>query len=312
MSDKPDLLLLFAAGPAFEARLGARFAVHRGYGEEAEAAWREAGPRVRAAVGSGARGLSGAEIARLPALQVVALFGVGLDTMDVEAARARGVAVTDAPVLTDDVADLAIALWLVASRRLAEGDRFVREGRWPAGRFPLARRASGKRAGVFGLGRIGRAVARRLEGFGMEVAYTGRRPHPDTPHRFEPDLRALAAWSDALFLAAPGGPETDGAVDAAVLEALGPDGVLVNVARGSLVDEPALAAALEAGRLGAAGLDVFADEPGVSAAIRAAPRCILSPHAGSATAESRAAMADAVLANLHAWLDGVEPPNRVT
>lgn len=317
MSGRPDLLLLFPPaaalpdGAAWEARLAERFTVHRGFGPDAERTWREAGPRVRAAVGSGSRGLSGEELKRLPALEIVALFGVGLDTMDMAAARARGVAVTTAPVLTDDVADLALALWLDASRRTAEGDRFVREGRWARERFPLARRAGGKRAGVFGLGRIGRAIARRLEGFGCEIAYASRSPAPDLPYARLPDLPVLARWADALFLAAPGGPETDGIVDPAVLEALGPNGVLVNIARGSLVDEAALADALEAGRLGAAGLDVFADEPRVSDRLLHAPRCVLSPHAGSATVETRRDMADAVLANLHAWLEGRDPPDRV-
>lgn len=310
MTGRPDLLLLIPVGPEFQARLGDRFVVHRAYGADAARVWEEAGPGVRAAVGSGGRGLSGEELARLPALEMVAIFGVGLDTMDMNAARACGVVVTDTPVLTDDVADLAVALWLDASRRVAEGDRFVREGRWAGERFPLARRASGRRAGVYGMGRIGRAIARRLEGFGMETAYTSRRPAEGVELQHVPELIDLARWADVLFLAAPGGAETAGAVDAPVIAALGPGGVLVNIARGSLLDEAALAAALEAGTLGAAGLDVFAGEPHVSEALRRAPNLVLSPHAGSATGETRQAMADAVLKNLYAHFDGRPVPHR--
>jgi lactate dehydrogenase-like 2-hydroxyacid dehydrogenase len=212
--------------------------------------------------------------------------------------------VTSTPdVLSEDVADLALGLLLAVSRRICVGDAFVRAGQWPSRDLPLARRVGGKRAGILGLGRIGRAIARRALGFGMSVAYTGRRPQ-EAPYRFEPDLRRLAQEADVLFIAAAATPETVGRVDAQVLEALGPDGILVNVARGSIVDEAALVAALASGRLGGAGLDVFAREPQVPEALTGLPNVVLQPHQGSATEECRADMGRLVMENLAAHFAG--------
>ncbi len=309
---KPDLLLLIPLGAAFEALLERDYGLHRLYAaEDAEALIGDVGPRIRAAVGSGGRGLSGAEIARLPKLEIVALFGVGLDTMDMEAARARGIVVTDTPQVTADVADTALALYLAVTRQLVAADAWVREGRWEAARMPPPRRASGRRVGVFGMGRIGRAIADRFAPLASEIAYTTRRPVPDVPWRQEPDLRALASASEVLVLAAPGGEETRGVVDAAVLDALGPQGVLVNIARGSLVDEDALVAALAQGRIAGAGLDVFENEPAVRADLRAAPNVVLSPHAGGSSREGFAEIAAAVLENLSAHFAGRPPPSPV-
>jgi lactate dehydrogenase-like 2-hydroxyacid dehydrogenase len=234
---------------------------------------------------------------------------VGYDGVPVDYCRQRGIMVAHTPdVLTDDVADVATALVLMTARGFVAADRFVRSGQWLSGAPPLTTCLGGKKAGVLGLGRIGRAIARRLEAMGMSIAYTTRRPQPDVPWRHVPDLRALAAEVDFLIVACPGGPATSKLVDANVLAALGPKGTLVNIARGSIVDEPALVAALQAGTIRGAGLDVFAAEPNVPAALLALDNVVLLPHVGSATRETRQAMADLCRANLDAWFAGKPVP----
>ena len=214
---------------------------------------------------------------------------------------------TTPDVLTDDVADMAFALMLAVARRICTGDRLVREGRWLAENIPLGRKVSGKRLGILGLGRVGRAVARRAEGFGMTIGYTDLRAVEGIRYRNHPILEDLARESDVLVIAAAGGPGSRGIVGTKVLDALGPDGVLVNVARGSVVDEPALVAALTDGRLGGAGLDVFAHEPEVPPALLGMQNVVLAPHQASATVETRRAMAHLVLGNLEAHFAGREP-----
>ena len=263
--------------------------------------------RVRALVGGGAMRVDAALLDRLPALEIVAVHGVGHDGIDAAALSERGIALAiTADVLTDDVADLAIGLWLAVERNIVRNDRAVRERGWSV---PLARRASGRRIGIYGLGAIGRAIAVRAAPFAGELLYTARSAKA-VPWRFVADLPTLAAESDVLFLAAASGADNAGAVDAGVLAALGPAGVLVNVARGGLVDEAALVAALEAGTIAGAGLDVFADEPAVPATLLRA-NVVLSPHQGSATVAARAAMAAAVVANLRAHVAGGSPPGLV-
>jgi hydroxypyruvate reductase len=260
------------------------------------------GERVRGAVASAALGIDPALVRALPALQVISSFGVGLDKLPLALAAERGIAVGYTPdVLNDCVADLAFALMLDVARRVSESDRFVRRGDWTRGNFPLARKVSGARLGLVGMGRIGRTIARRSTGFEMQVRYHSRRPADGVAWTHEPDLAALAAWADFLVVITAGGPETRHLIDTRVLEALGPDGMLINVARGSVVDEDALVAALQHGRLGGAGLDVFADEPNVPAALLASDRVVLTPHTASATRETRQAMADRVADNLEAW-----------
>jgi lactate dehydrogenase-like 2-hydroxyacid dehydrogenase len=255
----------------------------------------------------GAHGASNEVVDALPALEIIAINGIGTDAVDLERARARSVRVTTTPdVLTDDVADLAIGLTLAVSRRICVADRFVRAGRWPGAHLPLSAKVSGKRLGIFGLGHVGRAVARRAEGFEMPIAYS--EPHPaDAGYRFVPVLEDLARDSDFLVVAATGGPATRGRVNRPVLDALGPAGILINVARGSIVDEAALVAALAEGRLGGAGLDVFAHEPAVGEALWTRDNVVLQPHQASATVETRRAMADLVLANLAVHFAGREP-----
>jgi lactate dehydrogenase-like 2-hydroxyacid dehydrogenase len=266
----------------------------------------EPGPGIEAAL-SGKNGIDAATMDAAPDLKMVSLAVVGYDRVDLDHARARGISVTNTPdVLTDDVADLAIGLMLAVARRLPAQDLYVRQGRWAVeGDPPLARRASGRRIGVLGLGRIGQAIASRARPFASEIGYFSRRPRAEgADYRYFGSPRDLAAWSDTMIVAVAGGAGTAGLVDRAVIEALGPDGTLINVARGSVVDEPALIAALVDGRLGAAGLDVFANEPRVPPALLGLDNVVLLPHQGSGTRETRKAMGDLALANLAAFFAG--------
>jgi lactate dehydrogenase-like 2-hydroxyacid dehydrogenase len=310
---KPEILLLEAMMPEIESHLDEAYTVHRPFKAPDPAGLiASVAPRVRAIVTGGGIGANNELVDALPALEIIAVNGIGTDAVDLQRAGARAIRVTTTPdVLTDDVADMALALLLAVSRRICVGDRFVRDGRWPTGGLPLARKVSGKRLGIVGLGRVGRAIARRGEAFGMAIAYTDLRALPDVPHRFVATLQDLARCSDVLVVAAAGGPQSRGIVDAGVLDALGPDGILVNVARGSVVDEPALVAALTEGRLGSAGLDVFAHEPDVPEALRGMDNVVLQPHRASATVETRLAMGELVLANLAAQFAGETLPTAV-
>ena len=264
----------------------------------------ESGPRVDAVASSARVAVDAALLDALPRARIVAHFGVGYDNVDAAHARARGMVVTNTPdVLTDCVADLAIALMVDVARGITAGDRYVRAGRWLKGAMPLAAKVSGKRLGIVGLGRIGRAVARRAEAFDMEIRYHNRRQAPDSPYAWEKSLADLARWCDFLVVATSGGAESRGLVSAAVIEALGPKGFLVNIARGSVVDEPALVAALVDKRIAGAALDVFADEPRVPEALLALDNVVLTPHIASATTDTRAAMGQLVLDNLAAFFE---------
>jgi lactate dehydrogenase-like 2-hydroxyacid dehydrogenase len=255
---------------------------------------------------TGGRGASAALIEAMPKLEVIGVNGVGYDKVDVAAARARGIVVSNTPdVLTDDVADLAIGLMIATHRRIAAADRFVRRGDWAAGKpFPLSRRLSGRRLGIVGLGRIGLAIAARAAPMMPDIAYCARHRRADVAYRYFADPVALAEAVDVLVLCVPGSAATEGLIDAAVIAALGPQGVLINVARGSVVDEDALVAALAEGGLGGAGLDVFADEPQVPPALLAMDTVVLQPHLGSATIETRRDMAQLVIDNVLAHLAG--------
>lgn len=255
------------------------------------------------AVAGGGTVVGGPEMDQLPDLEAIANFGVGYDNVDVEEATRRGIVVSNTPdVLTDAVADLSVALVLDVLRQVSAADRFVRRGEWAAGkRYPLTREVRGSVVGILGLGRIGEAVAVRLEPFGAKIAYHSRSPK-DVPWAYHATPVALAEASDVLVVLTPGGEDTKHLVDASVLDALGPEGYLVNVARGSVVDEDALVRALEEGRLAGAGLDVFADEPNVPAALQRRDDVVLLPHVGSATVQTREAMATLVLDNVAAFL----------
>lgn len=268
-------------------------------------AFARAAPTIRAVAASGESRVDAELIAALPSLEIISVFGVGYDGIDTSAARARGVMVTHTPnVLNDDVADLAIGLMLCAARQLPAADRYVRAGHWLQGPMPLARKVCGSRLGIVGMGRIGQVIARRAEAFDMRIAYTARTARAGLPYIYHPDPVSLAADSDFLVVITPGGPATRHLVDARVLQALGPKGILVNVARGSVVDEAALIEALENGTLGGAALDVFQDEPRVPARLMALPQVVLAPHVGSATAQTRQAMADLAFGNLREHFAG--------
>ncbi len=241
----------------------------------------------------------------LPKLELISCFGVGYDGIDVPAATARKIAVTNTPdVLNDCVADTAIGLVLNIMRRYVAADKYVRAGEWLKAPQPLQTSVHHKKMGIVGLGRIGKTIAKRALGFDMEVAYFGRNKQAGVPFRFFANLADLAAWCDVLVVITPGGAETKNLVNAKILEALGPKGYLVNVARGSVVDEPALIAALKAKKIAGAGLDVFADEPRVPADFFGMENVVLAPHVASATVETRKAMGDLVVDNLIHALEG--------
>jgi hydroxypyruvate reductase len=257
-------------------------------------------------VTSAAVGADAALIDAVPGVRVISSFGVGFDLIDEAAAVRRSLAVSYTPdVLNDCVADTAMLLLLDVARGGSAADRFVRRGSWTQGRFPLTTRVSGKKLGIIGMGRIGRTIARRASGFDMTVRYTGRSPQGDLPFEYEPSLVELARWCDFLVVAAAGGDGTRNLVSADVLDALGPQGFLVNVSRGTVVDETALIAALVEGHIAGAGLDVFEHEPHVPEALIALDNVVLLPHVGTATHETREAMGGLVLSNLNAFfIDG--------
>ncbi len=309
---KIDLLAVAKPAPMLAPQLQQAFTVHERLHETDPAAFAAVAPRIRAITCGGESRVSAELIAQLPALEIISVFGVGYDGVDVAAAKARGVMVTHTPdVLNDDVADLALALVLGISRQVARADRFVRSGEWANGPLALGRRVSGARLGLVGIGRIGQGIARRAAAFGMPVSYTARNARADLPYTYYPDAASLAAHSDYLVAITPGGAATRHLIDAKVLRALGPQGILVNVARGSVVDQPALVEALQKGEIAGAALDVFENEPDVPESLRAMPNVLLTPHMGSATAQTRQAMADLVVANLAAHFGGQPVPTAV-
>lgn len=289
-----------------EATLDEAYIVHRYWlADDGAVLLSKIGPRVRAVATDGHLGLAPNLMAALPSLEVIASYGVGYDAIDIDACKARGIRVTNTPdVLNDAVAELTLGLMIALARRIPQADQHVRKGDWMEGAFPLTGELTGATAGILGLGRIGKEIARRLQVLKMQVVYHGRREQSFQPYRYIPDLMEMARLIDWLIVIAPGSNETEGIVSRRVLEALGPSGSLVNVARGSLVDEGALVELLAAGKLGGAALDVFADEPNVPPALFEMDNVVLSPHQGSATQKTRAAMGDLVLQNLAAHFAG--------
>ncbi len=287
-----------------------RLPLHRLWLEADPDAWlAKQGPRLRALASNGHQfPIDAGFMSRLPQLEIVASFGVGYEHIDAEWAGEHGIIVTHTPgVLDDEVADIAMALTIMAVRRLPQAERFLRAGEWLKAPFPLTASLRGRTMGILGLGRIGKAIARRAQSLGLEIVYHGRHPQADVAWRYYPSLTEMAKACDILMVAAPGGPETRRLVGAEVLRALGPDGVLINIARGTLVDEPALIEALRAGTILAAGLDVYENEPNVPAELIALDNAVLLPHVGSASVKTRRAMADCVVDNLVAWSEGKPP-----
>ena len=259
------------------------------------------GARIRGLVQGGGTITPPTLLDALPKLEIISVFGVGYDGVPVDYCRQRAIKVTNTPdVLTDDVADVAVGLIMMTGRGFVRLNRFVHAGEWSKRGPELTTKLSGKRVGILGLGRIGKAIAERVRALGMEVSYTGRN-RQDVPYRFVPNLAALAAESDFLVVASPGGAATKHIVNGEVLAALGKKGTLVNIARGSIVDEEALVAALSSGIIKGAGLDVFANEPHIPALLLTMDNVVLLPHVGSATNETRKAMGDLCKANLDAW-----------
>jgi lactate dehydrogenase-like 2-hydroxyacid dehydrogenase len=303
---KPEIVVIGPMYPTCQDRLESEFTAHRLWeAADRDAFLRGVADRARGIAVYALHGCPAPVIEALPKLEIIACMGIGVDRVDLTVARARGVRVTNTPdVVTDDTADIALALMLATERRIAQADRFVRRGDWLKGDLPFGRALRNRKLGIVGFGRIGQAIATRAAAFGMQIAYYGPRRKADVPYPYFADPVALAGWAEILIVAAPGGEATRNLVSRAVIDALGPEGTLINIARGSVVDEAALVEALAAGRLGAAGLDVYASEPHVPEALLALENVVLSPHTGSATHDTRRAMGDLTVANLLAHFAG--------
>lgn len=298
-----SVLALTDIRPAYTEMLAKRYDLHRFDLLEDQAAFLdEMGEKVTALVTSARFGLPADLMDRLPNLEVVTSFGVGYDLIDIDACRVRGIRVSITPdILTDDVADTAIMLMHATLRQLVVGDDWARSGKWSnVGSMVLTRSVRGKKLGIVGLGRIGQAIASRAIPSGLEIGYFGRRAKP-VDYRFFDDLGDLAGWADILMVACPGGAATQGIINAEILTALGADGYIINIARGSVVDEPALIQALQTKSIAGAGLDVFYNEPDMDRAFAELENVVLYPHHASGTVETRDAMAQLVVDNLNAW-----------
>jgi lactate dehydrogenase-like 2-hydroxyacid dehydrogenase len=302
---QPDILVTAPLPPFLYEPLKADYRCHDYYQSSHKPGLLAAeGARIRGLVQGGGTMTPTELLDRLPKLEIISVFGVGYDGVPVAYCKQRGLKVTNTPdVLTDDVADVALGLILMTGRGFVRLNRFVQAGEWEKRAPELNTKLGGRKVGVLGLGRIGKAIAERVRALGMHVSYTGRKPQ-DVPYHFVPDLTGLAAESDFLVVSCPGGAATKNIVNAGVLAALGKKGTIVNIARGSIIDEPALVAALQAGTIKGAGLDVFADEPHIPAPLLTMENVVLLPHVGSATHETRKAMGDLCKANLDAWFAG--------
>lgn len=300
---KKQILQVVPLSAVIDAALDDAFVVHRFWEESDPPDFlaRQAG-RFEGLVTSAPAGAWSELIAALPNLKVIASRGIGLDKIDLECARQRGIQVGNTPgVLTDCVADLAFGLLIDVARGMSAADRFVRDGKWLSMKYPLTRRVSGKRLGIVGFGKIGRAIAKRASGFDMDIRYFNRTLAPDVDFVRESTVESLARWADFLVVAVAGGPETRHLISSEVIGALGPKGFLINIARGTVVDETALVQALVNGAIAGAGLDVFENEPDVPEALFNCENVVLLPHLASGTVDTRTAMEDLVLANLEAY-----------
>jgi lactate dehydrogenase-like 2-hydroxyacid dehydrogenase len=293
-----------------EAALNERYVIHKLHdAADKDALLADVTDRIRGIAGGH---VDAALMDRLPKLEIIANFGVGYDSIDIQAAKNRNIRVTNTPgVLNDAVAEITIGLMVALARRIPQADQYVREGRWPAGNFPLLTELNGKTVGIVGLGRIGKEIAARAQAMRMRVIYHGRRRQSDEPYVYYRDLVEMTRHADWLVLTAPGGEGTKGIVSRDVLTALGPHGYLVNMARGSLVDQPAMVEMLQSRQLGGAALDVFEDEPQVPQELLTLDNVVLSPHQGSATRQTRDKMGALVVANLDAYFAGEPLPSAV-
>jgi lactate dehydrogenase-like 2-hydroxyacid dehydrogenase len=311
MAEKTEVLMTGPMMPLIIEGVSKAFTLHKLWeAKDRDALIEELAPRLRAiAAGGGHARVDATLLGRLPKVEIVSSFGVGYDHVDAKWAGQHGIAVTNTPdVLTEEVADTALGLLLCTVREFPQAERYLRAGKWEKGDYPLTKATLRDRTvGMVGLGRIGKAIARRLEAFGVPVAYYGRRKQPDVPYKYYSDLVAMARDVDTLVIITPGGAETKNLVNAPVLDALGPNGIVINVARGSVIDEPALIKALKEKKIYSAGLDVFAHEPKVPAELIAMENVVLFPHLGSASVWTRQKMGQLVVDNLLAW-DAGKPP----
>jgi lactate dehydrogenase-like 2-hydroxyacid dehydrogenase len=305
-----EVLMLSEGMKEIGEKIESRAILHRLWREpDGEAALARIAPNIRAIAGTWhAPKIDASLMSKLPRLEIVSSFGVGYDHVDAAWAAEHGVVVTHTRgVLDAETADTAMALTLMAVRRYPAAERYLRAGNWPKAPFPLTASLRGRTMGILGLGRIGKEIAQRARAFGVDVVYHGRKPQDDAPYLYYPSLLSMAKACDILVISAPGGATTRKIIDREVLEALGPDGVLVNIARGSLVDEAALIEALASGKILAAGLDVYENEPRVPEALLKLDNAVLLPHVGSASGPTRLAMANLVVDNLFSWMDGKGP-----
>jgi lactate dehydrogenase-like 2-hydroxyacid dehydrogenase len=309
-SAKPDILIHGPVMPMIIEQLDQSFTVHKLWeAKDRDKFLAELAPSLRVIVAGGGHGqLDGAFMSRVPKLEMISSFGVGYDHIDAKWAGEHGITISNTPdVLTEEVADTTIGLLIATVRELPAAERHLRAGKWSKGDYPLTGSLRSRKAGILGLGRIGKAIARRLEAFGVSVAYWGRRKQGDVSYPFYSDLVAMARDVDILIVIVPGGPDTKNIVNAQVLEALGPTGVVINVARGSVIDEPALIKALQNKTIASAGLDVFINEPEVPKELLAMDHVVLLPHVGSASHDARNAMAQRVVDNVLGWAQGKGP-----
>ena len=308
-ASKPEILLPGPMMPFIEEQLDTLFQVHRlAKAADKDALIAEVAPRLRGIAYSSHMPLNGAFMQRLPKLEIVSSFGVGYDGIDAKWAGEHKIVVTNTPdVLTDEVADTAVALLLMTARELPQSERYLRAGKWLEKAYPLTATLRDRKIGIVGMGRIGKAIARRLEAFGLPIVYHSRNPATGVTWRHYPDLIAMARDVDVLIVITPGGPATKNLINAGVLKALGPNGILINVARGSVVDEPALIEALRNRTIYSAGLDVFADEPRVPKELIEMEHIVLLPHVASGSHYTRRAMGQLVVDNLKSWFAGKGP-----
>jgi lactate dehydrogenase-like 2-hydroxyacid dehydrogenase len=310
---RPEILVTTKSAPWLQEMLEEDFTCHRLYEAADRAALlRELGPRVRGVASFAGFRIDAAFLDALPTLEIISNFGVGVEAIDLDAARSRNIIVTNTPdVLNDCVADTAMALVLNLLRKFPRAEAYLRAGHWAArGSYPLATALGGKTMGILGLGRIGSAIARRAEVFGMAIRYHNRNKR-GVPYPYDPDPITLAKNSDVLMIVTPGGAQTERLVGAAVLDALGPEGYVVNIARGSVIDEPVLLEYLQEKKIAGAGLDVYADEPRVPPEFFALENTVLFPHVGSATRETRMAMGRLQVENLRLHFAGRQVKTRV-
>jgi lactate dehydrogenase-like 2-hydroxyacid dehydrogenase len=309
--DKADVLMMAQMAPMIVDGIAKAFTLHKLWeAQDRERLIGELSPRLRAIAAGGPvhDRVDAGFMARFPKLEIISSFGVGYDHIDAKWAGEHGIVVTNTPdVLNEEVADTALGLLLCTVRELPQAERHLRAGKWTNGDYRLTASLRGRRAGIVGLGRIGKAIARRLEAFGLPVVYHGRKAQPGVANRYYPDLVEMARDVDVMIVITPGGAQTRHLINAKVLEALGPNGILINVSRGSVVDQDALIAALKERKILSAGLDVYANEPHVPPELMAMDNVVLLPHVGSASVHTRNAMNQLVIDNLLAWAAGKKP-----